>query len=817
MKVGKFRFVRSVCSAVLLVGVQGARAENLYSYDDPVEKRELTVTVPAGETNAMDAAYLVASVTNFVKKGLGGLTAADIISSACTITIEEGTYIAEVAGSFGPASGDVHVRPGATIHSKMQSADAKAMTGKRFFIAGFGMNGIGALYVTNPLKTYPFGKSITLTADARIYFTPTHYLDDGTVVDLQGHTLYIGTSANSYLRSMSFENPGNVVVESGYLTLEKSVGFGGSASNRYVAESALEFSGYTATAPEWTLVVTNTGKIVGRSGGADWTAAKMTNTWAGPVVLAQSGKTIVCSRNASDLPTGIAFTGKVSGGGFKIQGIADSTGQGWDGIRKFPNLHLAGTENDFSNGVDVVLGTLHLHANGALPRDGGDLTVTDGKVVLENESEDFSLPHAEFSGDSTLTGGYGNFKGLTKAGAGTLTYGSSAGTDVLDVQEGVVDFSALKARQRKLLSGLVYGVVPLVMNKENPTAAENYSGLNTYIWNRTGKLGTNEVQRGMNLPYAGTTADVGWTSNTVVSYTGYLWNNSDVAKTFAFAAVSTADWYFEIDGQLVLAGSRWNDKWVSRAHMGYAEDATNLDLATNTVSLAPGPHRITYVIASMAKATSFGQVYGGYSVNVTGSYRNSYTGDKYEQWTDALPIVYNDTGICSRKYTDYKKLVDPGDGSLLTFDVPTAAETRHPVTGEPIAFLPEIPDAKFAADTGMNLGGYPWTFETVEGWPNFVDGDVTVNEDWTFDPKDVGVAQFEIEGKLTFSPGARIVLPDVGKPTSAGRSGEVVLGTASGGIEGAPTSDDPDRWSVRVDGSSLKATYHPDGMVIMLR
>ena len=789
-----------ICLALVMAGTLAQTGfAAAYSYDDPeASERTLYVELDSG-TEYFVADWITpagATVTNLVKRGDGLLYVTNDFSALVFDTrVEDGILRFSHKNALGSSTaGVVTVCDGATLRS--DGGPSRSLGAKKIVrFEGRGHNGMGALYKTNYDWGSPFGY-MTLTGDAFVHMASAE--DHPSDMNLNGHVLEIETGSAGFVSNASLTNFGTMVWSSS--GANGRVTFDGWLKAYATPSSMLAFSNITMRVTDWHPINGNvpfTFNLEFREGArmniSKGTVRSTYNQWLGPTAILRDVLPVTVDADKGVL--GFGMNGAVSGGGFNLTGRDTTT----------LDFHLESAGNTFTNGISGAYASLHLGANGSLPGTGGPLVLTNSTCELEDIAQAYSLPDAVFDGDCAVTGGWGRWRSLAKTGNGTLAYESMADSDVLDISGGVVDLSAIT--NRAAYAGLVEGRKTNVVDYSRYTYQNDANYLLwAHIYNK-GYLVTNTVTRGTRLMYDNTRSlETGWTTNCIFTYSGYIWNNSSTNEVWAFASAVYCYWRLDIDGQRVMGQYDW---WGT----GYTDGAAYWDVSTNTVVLAPGPHRFEY-----RGAVSWGQV-SNYGIKSAGYLNSSHTFTSPEEvWADNCGLMYNNSGVCSRLAADYKKLIDPGDGSLLTWDIPSEGTVPHPVTGEPIAPRPAFGKLKAAPGTTLRVpDGTDWTFADIEGWPSVTGGGVTVTNSWAFDGTEVGTAAFAISGSLTFGENAKVILSDEAKPPSQYKGTEVTLGTAAGGISGVPAKDPSVRhWFVRVDGNSLKATYS-EGMTLIIR
>ena len=776
-----------------------------YSYDSAATQRTLYVQVPDNATETFDATYMApagASVTNLVKRGDGTLdipNGTDLTAYSFDIRVEDGIFKFSGKNVLSTAGGTIIILDGATIWNSAGGGSGGIGNKWTTYFTGTGHNGMGALYRNFYAYGGSFGKWV-LNGDAKVVMCSAE--DHMDSVDLNGHILDLFLQNGYFINEDRIENGGEIRVHgnpaaASFAEFQSWNGFYGGSEN------LISFSNTTWRVAstrqrtvanpgiEWGMAFEDKSAMLIRTG--TYKGGNSDNSWWGPVAIRRDRLSISVPAGKEEL--GFNFKGAVSGGGFDLQGLDTTT----------LSLRLSNASNTFTNGVTGRYADLHLVTDGALPASGGALVLTNSAVTLEDATVSYSLPAAEFSGTSSVKGGRGAWTRLAKTGTGKLAYDSAVGALALNIAEGTVDLTAI-ATNRSAFSGLAEG-------RRDTSGDAAYSRF-TAVYSNTGSIATNAVTSGTRLLYENTWNETGWAKNSLISYTGYIWNNSPTNEVWAFAGANGSEWRLDIDGALVCGWCDWYGRGVK-----YSNGANQQDVATNKVEMAPGPHRFAY--RTTVRYDSYNGLFASTSyLNGNGTYRSSYTGDLYENWLGERGLMYNRNGVCSRDINDYQQLIDPGDGSLLTWDIPPANGTLpHPVTGDPVNPRPTFNALCMAADTAMLVpNGSTWTFSTVEGWPTVTGGSVAVTDSLKIDGDNVGRAAFAISGTLSFGPGACFVAPEENeKPVDRGRGGTYIVGTAAGGIVNAPVSVTDGRWRVFAEGNAVKAVYVPEATVIFIR
>ena len=163
-------------------------------------------------------------------------------------------------------------------------------------------------------------------------------------------------------------------------------------------------------------------------------------------------------------------------------------------------------------------------------------------------------------------------------------------------------------------------------------------------------------------------------------------------------------------------------------------------------------------------------------------------------WKTDLGLAIDRQGRVSTNYTDYERLVDPGDGSFLTV-VPEDSENAEGV----IAHMPKFDHLKFTGGT-LDIRGSDITVPVLEGVNGVVTnsnayypgGSLTVGQKWILSGQTSVGKTLSVSGKLKFSDGAILEFADIDAlPHHNGATN--TLAKATGGIDGLPVLDGYDK------------------------
>ena len=264
------------------------------------------------------------------------------------------------------------------------------------------------------------------------------------------------------------------------------------------------------------------------------------NLWNGPVILRKMTN-FKGGNNAAMFAT-VRFPKKVTGdGGFNMMG-------------NYQELRLGCPDNDFKGGIAVNAGSLRIDADGAVPRDGGRLFLTNSAVIF-NGVASCNLPSVEFNG----TGYVGNvpargrlkWSSPERVSSSMIPYGAG----LLDVRGGTVRFN------RSSLAGLNEGTKSYGDGETNTPLVKAAYTNTPYL------MLTNAVTK--NMPRM---EKSGWSQNELVTYAGYIWNTNatDVTWTWHVCIDDACDVF--LDGERVISQAGWTT------------------IVTTNLTLTPGPH-----------------------------------------------------------------------------------------------------------------------------------------------------------------------------------------------------------------------------------
>lgn len=769
-----------ICILSLCVALNGFAAAQ---YDHT--GATLTVTVPAdAEKEQFDSGYLTLltgnEVTDFVKEGSGILVMdADISSYTGEIHVNDGFYRFTNAdantkqalgvGALTAASGAITVASGATFEA---ATDVNCSLGaKRVVASGAGADGRGALLFSGSVNSSSatWGNDITLTDDMLIGSTsePFYYLNaqPWMGIKMNGHTLSFNHRQDRYVvvqnLKVDAESPGDIVISNAFVfSFQNENILPETPDRRFIVRDRAGFNshGWRGRYP-YTLEWDSTGSIRCNtySPHSGW-AETNRFSWHGPVELK---KTLTYSAPTSN---GIAhILGPVSGSaGIVLNELSDAKVDRGDTM----SLDLWDADNSFAGGV---LGrrnnTIRVHANGALPADGGDLVMTNGAFEVVDESGSYSLPKAELAATAgravTVNGGTGQWKEVSKHGAGELKYNSLLCAEKLSVHEGTMTLG--KSDVNGKYAGLVYGIREChVASTDDPLGCYNVFS--------TTECFTNSVELSPHMAYVKDWVGMAYP---VMTYRGYIWNRSGETVRWTFASIV----------------NNWSDLFIDRDENGARKKIIHQyntrEVGFATVELTPGPHEFEYrmVCNKSGGANNYGGPAYGSVTNAT------CAADPTLNWQPRSALMYDPQGRGSTEYADYQSLVDPGDGSLFTWDIPNedvSAICKHPVTGEESpSVTPAFSEITVAEGALLDAGGIPFMAPaTLNGFPKIDNCDELVLAGvWNIGSSDVRAGRrMELSGKLRLTGEFEIVLTNDSE-RKISSSAPSVIAIAADGIE----------------------------------
>lgn len=182
-------------------------------------------------------------------------------------------------------------------------------------------------------------------------------------------------------------------------------------------------------------------------------------------------------------------------------------------------------------------------------------------------------------------------------------------------------------------------------------------------------------------------------------------------------------------------------------------------------------------------------------------------------WASNFGFAYDRQGRDSTDAACYSAMVDT-DGTLFTLATNTTETTP---------FYPAFDTMKFGADTKIILSaGAEFTVNDLEGFPTFEHGDVKVTGTWTVDAKAMTeAAQAVFGGKVTFAPGAKLVIAHANDRAAFRPNGAFLSIASEDGIDGLPVVEAAGKakWLFvkSADGKSCTLERRPTGLLLILK
>ena len=802
----KKRLLIAVCGMSFLATVSyAAETTGVLSEDG----KTLTVNVDEGTVAEFDSSLLLAnvsSVTNVVKTGLGRLDLGeeDDLSAYCgAFTISQGTYCIAASNNLGCVTSStgvapVYVKETGAIELKTTIKDKFRLPRKTFYLAGTGPYGDGAIIYNSPDQNgASLGEYVYLTADTLVSVTNAAHIywnnANGMKVGLNGHNLRVrGHRSKSFIIGYPrLDDPqgGQLIVEGSILQLFNGEGnyFTPYDAGQVVITNSgtLQLSGLPGrflwgidVYSNCTLQCAGNWKHTNEVGEINFVNVTNRNLWRGPLRLHQDRTLVNIVKGNNDGST-IGFAGPISGGGIfarKSSKTAVYT----------PYLHLYCPTNSFTGGLVADTIQLYLWQNGALPAVGGPLMATNSTVMLMDMA--YSLPGAIFSGTGSVNNARGGWTGpVTKTETGTLNYNSLVGGGTLDVQQGTFKIEPKESRAK--LAGLNEGdIFAGTANAVRVAVAADST---------TASAITNRLAMGATALYDVNHRDF-WQYDTNVvghvfrgfTYSGWLWNNTDADETWTFAGVA---------GTLLSV-------WVGDTRI-FRTGWDGLTLAKAKATLKPGAN---FFVVTVYNSAPTAPRYSDKITNGVWNVKNFGLGYRKGDWVDDVNVA------------DFSPLMDPGDGSLLTYRRPEDTECPIPGTDwvEPMVNRgATFTNVCVRYGAALDLGGADYAVETLSGVPTIQDCPTfTVRRNLALDVSNLALGRkLQTSGVLAFAPGAQITLDT---PLAKVATGDYPLVVATGGVTGAPTlpnTADYRLWRVETTATGVTLKRMPKGTTLYLR
>ena len=305
------------------------------------------------------------------------------------------------------------------------------------------------------------------------------------------------------------------------------------------------------------------------------------------------------------------------------------------------------------------------------PGDGSFFTYE--KVDRDFEPTTIGLLRGQ-GGTLDLNGGEVNVvatEGAPNIVNGTMSMVAKSGT-TLALGEGRFAF-----RFRKNAAGLYTGQI----NSETRSKPE-LTARTTY---------TNRVALALDYFY---TSPKEWGNYPYITYDGYLWNTSGVDQVWSIMSVQNGKVVLNINGVEYSTESQWDGCWT--------KPELARKLWTN-VPVRAGCNRFT--------------VYNAAQYVVTGGYVGNISTNGID-WTADFGLAYDLQNRGSTDWRDYKRFVDPGDGTLFT----TRADVDEPPTYDAVSGI---------AGSVLDIDGDDFTVPALAGVVKATNGTFMVTGTWS--------------------------------------------------------------------------------------
>ena len=740
----------AVVSLNLAVAADVAEVRRYFDEENGV----YVVDVSEGVETALSNSDIATAASNpIVKRGLGTVTAGGAMAQFDgEIRIEEGVYAAKGADSLGTSKGGTVVLPQGTL--KFISTTANHLAFKdTVTVYGTVMNSGGVDQLN------AFSGPVILGGDARFQGQSIGFLGNTLAMDGYKMTVEMNKSAVLKFENVKIITGGNIDVLQGRLHLQGEAVWAGSEENRLsiAAEAKLGMREAVCNIP-WTLDLADGAVLYPSKGDINGFDG---NNWSGPVVV--NGKAVV-QYKAEEPDTFIRLDGPVSGSGsFVINSGA------W--------LVLSNSGNTFAGGVDVSEGAdrcggLVLSANGAVPVDGGRLTVRSGTLRL-SAAEWYDLPEIEVTSGGRIAGDHWGYGGtvakLTKWGAKPLdfaagltvtgdTYIAKATMRVSDVPTGIPGLIGVHTNFASQADWEVF-----CGGSGEPSAAHLKNAFSKLI-----SIGSeDQISQTMLSPEA---AYRTWTSaetNLMAAYSGYIWNNDPTNKICTFAS-SIAD-------TSIL--------WVNNERL-FKRTASSKDAGGNTHFLSlgecvlhPGPNSFQLLLGHRKSGSKGTRDDLRPQLGINWAKEN---GIMYREGSYGAPTVTN--------YLDFARLVDSEDGMLFTTTKDPSTARVNLNDGLYRAHFDSLRfDRNAEKRCAIDLGGIDMFRQNgFVGCPLITNGTMCVTGVWSFEANDIARHPVEVasDAGIVFDD-AKLSVSVAGYPR--GEGGTVILRAEPGAtVTGMP-------------------------------
>lgn len=731
-------------------------------------------------------------VQTLVKKGAGRLSSTSDISETFRgdIVIEAGVFAASCPGALGADTGAVYVLDGAQyLVDPADGYDEKTflLDGKPLVVAGTGPTAGGAIryWAKGVYITHALG-DIHLAEDADLVIAGQRGdLGYAKTIYCNGKTLSLRSLSSPrwvFVDKPMVRGPGRFLNASTW-TRGPSVFTNGV---EVVVGSELQSWGSNGYSADSTLHIPESGaiwKVAGRT-----TFTTLYNRWDGTVQL--DGPFALTKYGATGdyaFEESVTFVGPVHGAGSFVSsgGSLDDLRDGWT------HLHLMNGENDFRGGVVKVGGSVNLYADGALPRDGGALVLSNSVVTLHGDGA-WSLPELHVVGTGLVTTATavvpnvtekplnptftrGSLTRVVKEGSGELVVNSAYATPLLDVREGTVSLAVGEANAHGP-AGLVAGHHVFETEDELNAAFTSEDLYATGVVNRvtiTDTMPNNIAGFNRQEPLYSF-----WT------YSGYIWNRTDKTQTWTFLLKQNSRTQIYIDGE---------QKPVL--------DQVGQVPAVAKREMTPGAHRFvlrmgttTGWVGTSAQKVDWPDRMMGFCIDFNGG--------------DAPVENTNDKGEVRYDFSAYTWPKDDGSGALFTLTADPLVQAHAQLK---VGTLRGCPGAV------VDANGIDQLVDELVGYPTVKNGGLRVARACRLEgAMTPGCAR--IDGTLTFAEGCAFSVDDAkalrARVREAGQAFPLVVAEAEK-IVGCPVPVDG-TWALTVDATGTKLLLDRKGPGLLL-
>ena len=625
---------------------------------------------------------------------------------------------------------------------------------------------------------------------------------------LNGHTLTIACTG-LYRTNGGVLHNGHVVVTGGGMNPQSRLYFKDGTENS-LSFNAGTWSGYHAGKfsfySPWTLFLAGGVRLAFEgnedTAKANWNSLSYDN-WNGAAVV--SGLVTVENKGFANTIAAypFSFNGPVSGaGGFNVK-------CGW--------LHFSNPTNTFAGPLSVNQSDKRYAAGvgffdkAAYP-EGNVHVFTNRNGALYITQLETRLPDLDYTVDDGWTNGvvFGDGSAtaasLVKRGAGLLDVAIPLSvTGRTEIVAGTMRFKnvdAAIAQQYSSVPGLYEGIVGFGTNKDDYQAAKS-------DYHTTGDVAvTNGVSFWPEMAYRYGPAY--WDNYGFARYQGYIWNRTETTADWSFALAMAGGGKLLIDDEVVVENlsSNWYFLW------------------TNTVSIAPGPHKFDLRLYNQGYSS------GGYRQPFLYWYGNGSERDAdYDTWAKGIGFAYDPNGRGRDKETAFNsdnylmasnnvsRAFVGGDGVLFTCDTRTQEEC-----GDEIAAVVRGRFAELVArpEAVLDLSGSQWPMQvaTLEGILTVTNGSLKIESAWKIATADVNAGgKLVVNGTLTFADGVTAAVDDAARVANRGTRHVIAEADQIAGCPTpAPGMNVPGvNFVISADGKTLSLYVPPRGTFVVFR